>query len=336
MVDMPDRTLSMRSLPISRRAGLLGLGLLAAAPLQAAAQEFPNRPIRLIVPFSAGGNTDVVARIIAPRAAERLGQPIVVENRPSASTVVGVEAVARARPDGYTLLIIDTTLPVLPTLNRQLPFDIFKDLMPISFAVSGPTTLIVRNSLPAHSLQDVIALARASPGRLTYATGSVGGTAHLAGLLLQEAAGIKLTHVPYAGAGQAANDLVGGHIDITFSAISAIQGLIEAGSVRAIATTAEQRLPSMPNLPTFRESGLPEVVVAAHWGFYAPGGTPPPIIRQLSAAFAAAVREPAVSSDLEHRGYVALGTTPEEQARILREEFEKWGGVMRRAGAQGG
>jgi tripartite-type tricarboxylate transporter receptor subunit TctC len=337
MVAMRNTESSMQPMTAPRRATLLGLLGAGMALAQAArAQDFPNRPVRVIVPFSAGGNTDVIARIIAPRVAERLGQPVVVENRPSASTVVGTEAVARARPDGYTLLAVDTTLPVLPTLQPNLPFDIFRDLAPISFAVAGPTTLVVRSSMPARTLQDVIELARAEPGRLTYATGSIGGTAHLAALLFQEEAGIRLTHVPYAGAGQAMNDLVGGHLDITFSALSAVQGLVAAGSVRAIATSGAERLPVAPDLPTFRETGLPGVVVSAHWGFYATGGTPAPILGQLTAAFVASVQEPATRSELERRGYVVLGTDAEEQARILREEHDKWGAVMRRAGVRPG
>jgi tripartite-type tricarboxylate transporter receptor subunit TctC len=319
---------------IGRRAALLGLPAIAGAARQARAQaqDYPNRAIRVIVPFSTGGNTDVVARVIAPGVAERLGQPVVVENRPSAATVVGIEAVARARPDGYTLLAVDTTMPVLPALHRDLPFDIFRDLAPISFVAGGPTTLVVRSSMAARTLQDVIALAKASPGRLTYATGSIGGTAHLAALLFQEEAGISMTHVPYAGAGQAMTDLVGGHLDITFSALSAVQGLVDAGSVRAIVTSGAERLPVAPNLPTFRESGLPGVVVSAHWGFYATGGTPAPIVERLNAAFVAAVRDTAIRTELERRGYVILGTTASEQAQILRDEYEKWGAVMRRAG----
>ena len=331
MAALPEET-PLPPLNLPRRAALLGLASLPLAK-RACAQEFPDRPIRLIVPFSAGGNTDVIARIIAPHAAERLGRPVVVENRPSASTVVGVEAAARAKPDGYTLLAVDTTLPVLPALHANLPFDIFRDLAPISFAVLGPTTLIVRASMPARTLQEVIALARAEPGKLTYATGSIGGTAHLAALLFQEEAKIRLLHVPYAGAGQAVNDLVAGHLDITFSAISAVQGLVEAGQLRAIATTGAERLPVAPDLPTFRESGLPGVVVAAHWGFYATGGTPAPIVAKLSAAFREAAQLPAAKAELERRGYVVLATTAEEQARILREEYEKWGGAVRRAGA---
>lgn len=318
---------------IGRRATLAGLSSAAFAAPAAWAQDFPNRPIRVIVPFSTGGNTDVVARVIAPGVSERLGQPVVVENRPSAASVVGIDAVAKARPDGYTLLAVDTTMPVLPALHRDLPFDIFRDLAPISFVVGGPTTLVVRASMPARTLQDVIGLAKASPGRLTYATGSIGGTAHLAALLFQEEAGISMTHVPYAGAGQAMTDLVGGHLDITFSALSAVQGLVDAGSVRAIATSGAERLPVAPNLPTFRESGLPGVVVSAHWGFYATGGTPAPILDRLNAALVAALRDTAIRAELERRGYVILGTTAAEQAAILRDEYEKWGAVMRRAGA---
>lgn len=260
------------------------------------------------------------------------GRVVVVENRPSTSTVVGTEAVARARPDGYTLLAVDTTLPVLPTPQPNLPFDIFQDLAPVSSAVAGPTTLVLRRSITARSLGDVAALARAEPGRLTYATGSIGGTGRLAALLLQEA-GIRLTHVPYAGAGQAMNDLVSGHLDITFSTLSAVRGLLDAGSVRAIATSGAERLPVAPDLPTFRESGLPGVVVSAHWGFYATGGTAAPILDRLTVAFVAAVQDPATRAELQRRGYVVLGTNAGEQARILREEHEKWGGVVRRAGA---
>jgi tripartite-type tricarboxylate transporter receptor subunit TctC len=323
----------MRANGILRRKALLGLAGACFLPAIARAQAYPSRPVRVIVPFSAGGNTDIMARIIMPHVAEQLGQPFVVENRPSASTVVGNEAVAKAQPDGYTLLAVDTTLAVLPTLQPRLPFDIFRDFAPISTLVSAPTTLVVRASLPARSLQDVIALAKAQPGRLSYATGSIGGTAHLAALLFQEEAGISLLHAPYSGAGQAMTDLVGGHLDITFSALAAVTGLVEAGSVRAIATSGAERVPIAPDLPTFRESGLPNVVVSAHWGLYAPAGTPAPIIERLSAAAVAAVREPAITAELERRGYVIVGGSAADQARILREEHDKWGAVMRRTGS---
>ncbi|HEY4252396.1 MAG TPA: tripartite tricarboxylate transporter substrate-binding protein [Roseomonas sp.] len=311
-----------------RTAAMAAVGLLAAPALRAQS----GRPIRLVIPFSAGGNTDVVARVIAPRASEILGQTVVVENRPSASAVVGTEVVARARPDGATLLMIDTTLPVLPTLHPQLPFDIFRDLTPLGAAVTAPTTLVVGSAMPARTLQEVVDRARAAPGRLTYATGSLGGTAHLAGLLMQEAASIRLTHVPYAGAGQALNDLVGGRLDITFSALSAVQGLMDTGLLRAIATTGAERLPIAPDLPTFVEGGLPQVVVVAHWCFYAPGGTPAAIADPLSDALMRATRDAATKADLERRGYVVVATSAAEHARILREEYEKWGGVMRRSG----
>ena len=321
----------MSAFPIARRGALLGLLGAGGLAAPARAQDFPSRPIRVIVPFSTGGNTDVLARLIAPRAAERLGQPVVVENRPSAGAVVGTEAVARGRPDGYTLLMVDTTLAVLPTLQPNLPFDIFRDLVPLGFVASAPTTLVVRASMPARTLREVIALAKAQPGRLTYATGSIGGTAHMAALLFQEEAGISLTHSPYSGAGQAMTDLVGGHLDITFSALSAVQGLVDAGSVRAIVTSGAQRLPVAPDLPTFGEGGLPGVVVSAHWGFYAPAGTPAPILERLSTAILAGLQNPATVADIERRGYIVLGTTPAEQAVLLREEHDKWGAVMRRA-----
>ncbi len=289
------------------------------------------RPLHLIVPFSAGGNTDVVARIIAPRVGELLDRTVVVENRPSASAIIGTQAVVNAAPDGDTILMVDTTLPVLPTLHEKLPFDIFKDLKPLGAAVSAPTTLVVRSSLKAQTVKDVIELARAEPGKLTFGTGSLGGTAHLAGLLMQEAAGIRMTHVPYAGAGQAMNDLLGGHLDTTFSAYAAVQGMIETKKVQAIATTGAERLPIAPDLPTFRESGLPQVVVAAHWCFYAPAGVDASLAKSLSETLMRATMDEKVKAELQKRGYVPVGANAEKHAEILREEYEKWGGVMRRA-----
>lgn len=319
----------MQAFKFGRRATLVGAGLLAAPALRAQTR----RPIRLIIPFSAGGNTDVLARIVAPRAAEILGAVIAVENRPSASAIVGVEAVARAQPDGTTILMCDTTLPVMPTLHPTLPFDIFRDLMPMGAIAGAPTTLVVRAGLPAQTLQEFIALARSQPGRITFATGSIGGTAHLAALLLQESAGIQMTFVPYAGAGQAANDLVAGHLDVNFSALNAVLGLIQAGTIRALATSGAERQRLAPQIPTFRESGLPDVVVSAHWGLYAPAGTPPALVQTIGEAFRRATHEDGPRAELERRGYHLVNADPTEHARILREEYEKWGAIMRRAGA---
>ncbi|WP_187830130.1 Bug family tripartite tricarboxylate transporter substrate binding protein [Siccirubricoccus phaeus] len=318
--------------PILTRRALLAAGATMAAP---ALHAQPRRPIRLIIPFSAGGNTDVLARLLAPRAAELLGVPVAVENRPSASAIVGVEAVARAQPDGTTLLCCDTTLPVLPALHQQLPFDIFRDLVPLASVASAPTTLVVRASLPAKTLPEFIALAKAEPGRITYATGSIGGTAHLAALLLQEQAGIRMNFVPYSGAGQAANDLVAGHLDVNFSALNAILGLMQAGTIRALATSGAERQALAPELPTFRESGLPNVVVAAHWGFYAPAGLAPEQVEKIGGAFLQAAREEPLKAELTRRGYAQVQADAPAHARILREEYEKWGGVMRRAGSVG-
>ncbi len=325
---MTTTTMTMRR----RTALAVGLLALSGAGRAARAQDFPNRPVRLVVPFGAGGNTDAIARILAPKLTELLGQNVVVENRGSQSGVVGAEHVARSAPDGHTLLIHDTTFPVSPHLNPRLPHDIFTDFVTVGNVAGAPTTLVVRASLPARTLAEVVALAKARPGALSYATGSIGGTAHLAALIFEQSAGIRLNHAPYSGAGQAMNDLVGGHIDMTFSALNAVQGLAEDGKVRAIATTAAERLRIAPDLPTFRESGLPEVVVSAHWGIYAPARTPEPVIAKLSAAFLGATADPQIAAELERRGYQVIRTTPAEHARILREEYDKWGAVIRRAG----
>ncbi len=247
--------------------------------------------------------------------------------------MIGVEAVARAAPDGGTFLICDTTLPVMPTLNPALPFDIFRDLVPVGAIASAPTTLVVRANLPARDLAEFIALAKAQPEKISYATGSIGGTAHLAALLLQEKAGIRLNFVPYSGAGQAATDLVAGHLDVNFSALQAVLGLIRGGQIRALATSGAERQAMAPEIPTFRESGLPDVVVAAHWGLYAPAGTPPALAQGFGAAWLRAIAEPAVRAEVEKRGYALVNADAARTAEIVREEYQKWGDVMRRAGA---
>jgi len=313
------------------RRTFLASGLALSAP---AVRAQTRRVIRLIVPFSAGGNTDALARIVSPRAAELLDATITVENRASASAVVGVEAVVRAPADGNTLLICDTTLPVMPTLNPNLPFDIFRDLVTVALIASAPTTLVVRSGLPARDLEGFIALAKAQPERISYATGSIGGTAHLAALLLQEQAGIKLNFVPYSGAGQAATDLVAGHLDANFSALQAVLGLIRGGQIRAIATSGPERQAMAPEIPTFRESGLPALVVVAHWGIYAPAGTPAGAVQAIGAAYRRAIAEDAVRAEVERRGYALVDADATRHAAILREEWEKWGGVMRRAGVK--
>lgn len=313
---------------ISRRAVIALAGGALAAPMVHRAHA--AQPLRVIVPFGAGGVTDVLGRLISPRLGELLQRTVLIENRPSASSIVGTQAVVNAQPNGDTILLADTTLPLLPVLHPELPFDIFKGLTPLGIPATGPTTLVVRASLNARTVKDVVELAKAEPGKLSYGTGSIGGTAHLAALLLQEVAGIRLNHVPYAGAGQAMNDLLGGHIDITFAAYAAVEGAIESKLVIPIATTGAERNPSAPELPTFVESGLP-IVVLSHWGFYGPAGLDPTIVETLSGAIQRAAQDEKVKSDLIRLGYVPLGTNAARHAEILREEYEKWGGVMRRS-----
>ena len=301
-----------------------------AAPALARAQD---RSVRLVVPFGAGGNTDAIARVLAPRLAELLGQPVVVENRPSASGVIGAEYVSRAAPDGQTFMMHDTTFPVMPSLHKRLPFDVETGFTLLGCQAAGPTTMVVRANLPAQNLREVVALARANPGTVSYATGSTGGTAHLAGLLLEQVAGIRLNHLAYAGAGQAMNDLAGGHIDMTFSALSSVQSLVESGKVRAIATSGAERLPTAPNLPTFRESGV-DVVVSANWCSYAPAGTPPAAAARLAEALASAIATPAINAELTRRGFVPLHIPASGHAASLHAEVTQWGAVIRRAGIQ--
>ncbi len=294
------------------------------------ATAYPSMPIRLIVPVAPGGGTDFTARLLAEEMAKRLGQSIVVENQPGGSGNIGVHNAVRAQADGYTLVMPITSFPINATLHKRLPFDTRKDLAPIALAASLPLILVVNPALPANSVAELIALAKQKPGQLNFANSGVGTTAHLSGELFERLTGTDLTSVAYKGGGPAVTDLLGGHVQMYFSTPSAVLPLIEAGKLRALAVTSKHRLAELPNVPTFIESGLPDLQVTAWFGLFAPAGTPPEVIAKLNKAANQTLQEPKIRQQMATHSFHAEGSmTPAELGVFLNSEIERWGAVIR-------
>src|SRR6185295_19166698 len=308
--------------------GALFAVLLGAAP--ALAQSYPSRPIRLVVPFGAGGGTDNLARIIEPLVTKALGQPLVIENRPGGGSTIGMDQVAKAAPDGYTLVMTDTSIAVNPSL-KPLPYDTLNDFVPVSLLATAPVILMAHPKVPAKTLQEFVALAKAQPGKFNYASGGNGASTHLGGELLKLVAGIDVVHVPYKGTGPAMNDLIGGHVDVMFSGISSAKPYMDAGTLHALAVTGDKRNAATPDVPTFAEAGLPGVTASTYWGVLAPKGTPQEIVDSVSAAFAAAMRDPEIVERVGQLGYLPIAGGPADYAANLRSEIEKWGKVVKAA-----
>jgi len=310
----------------------LALGALLAVLFCTSAfgQSYPARPIRLVVPFGAGGGTDNLARIIEPLVTKALGQPLVIENRPGGGSSIGMDQVAKAAPDGYTLVMTDTSIAVNPSL-KPLPYDTINDFAPVSLLATAPVILVAHPSVPAKTLQEFVALAKARPGELNYASGGIGASTYLGGELLKFVAGIDVKHVPYKGTGPAMNDLIGGHVQVMFSGISSARPHMDAGTLRALAVTGEARNAATPDVPTFAEAGLPGVTASTYWGVLAPKGTPPEIVDRLNVEFANAVRDPDVVKRIGDLGYLPIGGGPSDYAANIKAEIAKWAPVVKSA-----
>jgi tripartite-type tricarboxylate transporter receptor subunit TctC len=311
----------------------LALGALIAVILCAApafAQDYPARPVRLIVPFGAAGGTDNLARIIEPFVSKGLGQPLVIENRPGGGSVIGMDAVAKAAPDGYTLVMTDTSIAVNPSL-KPLPYDTIRDFEPVSLLATAPVILVAHPSVPAKTLAEFIALAKQGPGKFNYASGGIGSSTHLGGELLKFVAGIDVAHVPYKGTGPAMNDLLGGHVHVMFSGISSARPHMDSGALRALAVTGDTRNAATPDVPTFAEAGLPGVTASTYWGVLAPKGTPKEIVERVSGEFAKAVREPNVVKRIGELGYLPIAGGPSDYAANIKSEIGKWAPVVKNA-----
>ena len=306
---------------------------LAGVPAVAQAQAYPSKPIRLIVTFAAGGGTDLAARAVAPKLAEALGQPVVVENRAGANGAVGAEATAKSPADGYTLMVgAAGTLAVAPHLNAKLPFDPFKDFAPVSLLATSAFVVSVNPSVKAQSIRELVVLAKTSPGSLTFGSSGTGGAPQLAGELFKSQAGVNLLHVPYKGLGPAITDLLGGQIQVVFADVGLVTAHLKAGRLRGLAITSAARSSMLPDLPTVSESGVPGYAAGTWYGVFAPAGTPSGIVARLSEEVRRVLALPEVRAALVAQGVEAAGNSPEQYAVFLREEHAKWGRVIAEAG----
>jgi tripartite-type tricarboxylate transporter receptor subunit TctC len=296
---------------------------------------YPNRPVRVVVNFAIGGAIDAVARVVSAKLAESMGQQFVVDNRPGAGGNIGAEAVAKAKPDGYTLLCtLDTALTVNPSLYGRLPFDPARDFAPITLAAAAPLALLTHPALPAQDLRQFVALAKARGGALKFASAGSGSAGHLAGVLLGQVAGFEFLHVPYKGGPQAVTDLAAGQTDFTILSFTVTAGLIKAGKVRALAVTGPRRTPAYPELPTLAESGYPSYEVVFWIGFLAPAGTPPPVLSRLHAEILKALPQPEVVNVLGVQGLETVGNSPEAFVAIIERDRARWTKVVKDTGAK--
>jgi tripartite-type tricarboxylate transporter receptor subunit TctC len=307
----------------------------ALASAQAYSQPYPSRPIRVIVPFPPGGPTDIVARIIGQKLGERWRQQIVVDNRPGAAGNVGAEIGAHAPPDGYTLVMGSTAnMAVSPTLYPKLNYDPIKDFVPISLAAVTPNLLVVHPGMPAQSVKDLIALAKAQRGRMNYATGGAGTPSHLAAELFKTMAGIDMTHVPYKGSIPALTDIVAGNVALMFDSMASALGFVKSGKLKVLAQTGATRSPTVPDVPTISESGLPGYDVVGWFGVFAPAGTPPAIVKRLSVE----IEDILTLRDVQERyvtiGAQAGGKSPEQFRAFVDAEIRKWAKVIKTAGVR--
>jgi tripartite-type tricarboxylate transporter receptor subunit TctC/pimeloyl-ACP methyl ester carboxylesterase len=312
--------------------GLALLGTLAAG--RAAAQSFPDRPVRLVVPFAPGGGTDLVARVIADAMGSALGQPVLVENRGGAGTVIGTDFVAKSAPDGYTLLYSGVGLTFQPGMSRRLPYDVIADFAGVSTTGRQPNVLITGPSLRVAGVQELVQRAKAAPGKLSFGTAGQGSGTHIASEMLWQALGVEMLHVPYRGTAPALNDLLGGRLDVMFTTISSVAGQVRGGAIPAIGVSSVERSPMLPNVPTIREQGWPDFDYTNWAAILAPARTPRPILDRLAAAVAQAMASPAVREKLAVEGVVGDAEGPDATAALYRTEVARWTPLIQRMGVE--
>lgn len=311
-------------------AGVSGLLLAGTAE----AQSYPTKPVRMVIPFAPGGNTDIIGRIFVPKMAEFLAQQIIVDNRGGAGGTIGTAYSARQAPDGYTLLMVSAGHTINPAMIKKLPYDSIKDFAPVGIIADVPTAFVVHPSLPAQNLKEFIAIAKARPGEINYSTAGRGTVGHLAAELLSSVAKIKLTAIHYKGSGPSMIDLVAGQVQMQFPSMPAAVPHVASGKLRMIAQTGKKRSSAAPKVPTMEEQGLKGFVVASGFAMFAPAGTPHPIIEKVNAALVKALRDRVVSKTLIDRGAEPVASTPEEHDTFNRAEIAKWIKVARNAGIE--
>jgi tripartite-type tricarboxylate transporter receptor subunit TctC len=317
-----------------RFIGKLLLGLLLLMPTLATAEDFPAKPIRLIVPFPAGGPNDIIARVIGQRMSEIAGQPVVIDNRGGQGGVLGTDAVAKAGPDGYTIAISSAgALAISPNMEK-VAYDTLSDLAPVTLVATVPEMLVVATNVPAKDMSELIALARAQPGKLNFASSGPGSLPHLAGELFKLTAKIDIMHVPYRGAAPAVNDLLGQQVQMTFLDLPALLPQIKAGTLKPIAVGSVDRAPTAPDVPTTKEAGFPALRIENWYGMVAPRGTPQPIITALNRLATQAMADPTVKEKLAAQGATLVGDTPEHFRAFIADEAAKWAKVIKDAGVE--
>ena len=305
----------------------------AAAPIAAPAQDFPNRPIRMVIAFPPGGPTDFVGRLVADKVKDILGQPVIIENKPGANGALGADSVAKAAPDGYTLFLSTVgAVAITPHMRTDLPYDVLRDFAPVTMVVGNTTVLVVRADSPIKSAKELTAAAKEKPGQLAFASTGVGSTTHLAMELYQTAAGIKFVHVPYRGAAPALTDLLGGQVVAFFADVPVLMPQILAGKVRPLAAASGKRNPKLPDVPTLAEEGYADTASDNWYGLLAPAKTPPAIVAKINDAFVKAINDPAVKQKLVDSGAVPVADKPEAFGATLKAELDRWGKVVRDKG----
>jgi tripartite-type tricarboxylate transporter receptor subunit TctC len=305
--------------------------LFGASSLVSAQSNSAERPIRIIVPFSPGGGTDTIARTLGAAMSQDLGQTVIVENKPGAGTVIGSDTVAKSAPDGSTILIATFAHAVNPSLRSKMPFDTDKAFDPVVLIGRSPNILVVPANSPYKSIKDLVAAAKADPGKLTFASQGVGTSAHLAGELFNTLANVNMTHVPYKGAGPALNDLLGGQVNMMFATATAAAPLIESGKVRALGVTTSERSPVRPEVPTIAEAGVPGYAAESWYGFFVPAGTPAEVVSKLNQATAKAAKSEVFRKRVEGEGLVISTGTPKELADYVNAEQKRWAAVVKAA-----
>lgn len=310
--------------------------LLVGFSQQVALAQYPVKPVRVIVPYSPGGAVDSFARVLTQQLSEHWNQSVVVENRPGASTMIGAEQVAKSPADGYTLLLTaELTLVTLPHLYEKIPYDPLRDFAPITALVSATQALVANPSLPVKTVNDVVTLAKAKPGELTYGSFGIGSTGHLNMEVFQAMTGTRFNHIPYSGAGPAMNDVVGGHVSLMFAALSIVKGSVDAGKLRMIGVGSDRRSGEFPDVPTISESGVPGFEAKSWFGLVAPAGTPPEIIKKINEDVTKVISDPAFARQyLAAQGLVPITGTPEEFAAFIQAETKRWGKVIKDANIQ--
>jgi tripartite-type tricarboxylate transporter receptor subunit TctC len=308
------------------------ISLLCAFAVQAFAQPYPSKPVRVIIPYPPGGGNDLLGRLFAAKLSERMGQSFIVENRPGAGTMIGTEAAAKSPPDGYTILLSSIATHALsPNLYSRVPYDAIKDFAPITLLGIAPTVLVINKDLAVKDLGELIAAAKAKPGELTYASGGNGTPPHINGEVFKSVAGVNLLHIPYKGGGPALADLAAGRVHVMLDTAASAMSHVRAGRLRALAISAPKRSPEYPDLPTFAEAGLQQYETNAWYSMHAPAGTPPEIVRRLNAELVAILKEPDILARFKQLSTDPVGNSPEEFGAFVKAELEKYARIIKAA-----